>query len=399
MEGYMEDKRLGNAFEWRIDRRGFLTRTAGVGLAGSSLGMLLAACGDDDGEPSGSEGGGRATIRWISPRGTLDVMDDYNLWVPIEQGYFDELDIEVELIAGPGGNATAAATFVAQNQADVGYPSPGVLTSSIDSGVQVQSVWSMIAGQVFNFSLPEDSDITEVSQLEGKTISVQTSGWKVIVDPILVEVGVDPGSVKYLESGPQWNQVVSQGEADAGLAWEGLRAQLAGQGLKLKYLLGSEFSEGPSNTYVVRAADLEDENQRRVFQRFLEGVVMGMTFAKTNPRAAAQITYGKLPDLAATLEPQLALESMIELATAYGTSEREGRGFGYHPVGAWENYIQTIADLEQIEKVLPVDEVITNDFVAPANRNADVERARADAEAFELDDDFANTSVPRGTNI
>jgi NitT/TauT family transport system substrate-binding protein len=398
MERYMQDNGLGNAFEWRIDRRGFLTRTAGVGLAGSSLGMLLAACGDDDG-PSGSEGGGGATIRWISPRGTLDVMDDYNLWVPMEQGYFDELDIEVELIAGPGGNATAAATFVGQNQADVGYPSPGVLTSSIDGGVGVKSVWEMISGQVFDFSLPEDSDITDVAQLEGKTVSVQTSGWKVIVDPILVEVGVDPGSIKYLESGPQWNQVVSQGEADAGLAWEGLRAQLAGQGLKLKYLLGSEFSEGPSNVYVVRAADLEDENQRRVFQRFLEGVVMGMTFAKTNPRAAAQITYRKLPDLAATLEPQLALESMIELATAYGTSEREGRGFGYHPVDVWEDYIKTIADLEQIESVLPVDEVLTNDFVAPANRNADVERARADAKAFELDDDFAKTKVPEGTNI
>jgi NitT/TauT family transport system substrate-binding protein len=403
---HMQEKQLENAFERRIDRRGFLTRTAGAGFAVSGLGTLLAACGGDD-EPSGAGGGAtggtaggeRATVRWISPRGTLDVMDDYNLWVPIEQGYFDELNIDVELIAGPGGNATASATFVAQDQADMGYPSPGVLTSSIDGGVPVKSAWEMISGQVFNFSLPEDSDITEVTQLEGKTMSVLTAGWKVIVDPILVEVGVDPESIKYLESGPQWNQVVSQGKADAGLAWEGLRAQLAGQGLKLKYLLGSEFSEGPSNSYVVRSADLDDEGQRDVFARFFKGVVMGMTFAKTNPQAAAQITYRKLPDLAATLEPQLALESMIELATAYGTTEREGNGFGYHPVDAWENYIKNIADLGQIKNVLPVDDVVTNDFVGPANSEADVDRARSDAEAFELDDDFSQTTVPEGTNI
>jgi NitT/TauT family transport system substrate-binding protein len=402
----MQDRHLDNAFERRIDRRGFLTRTAGAGMAFSSFGMILAACGGDDDEPTGGGGtdtGGdsveRATVRWISPRGTLDVMDDYNLWVPIEQGYFDELGIDVELIAGPGGNATASATFVAENQADMGYPSPGVLTSSIDSGVPVKSAWEMISGQVFNFSLPEDSDITDVSQLEGKTMSVLTAGWKVIVDPILVEVGVDPESITYLESGPQWNQVVSQGRADAGLAWEGLRAQLAGQGLELKYLLGSEFSEGPSNSYVVRAADLDDDSQRDVFHRFFMGVVMGMTFAKTNPQAAAQITYQQLPDLAATLEPQLALESMIELATAYGTTEREGQGFGFHPVEAWESYIQNIADLGQIENVLPVEDVITNDFVEPANNEADVDRARADAEAFELDDDFAQTTVPEGTNI
>lgn len=406
----MDDRTLELAWERRIDRRQLLRRTAGAGIGLSAFGTLLAACGgdDDDAAATGAGTGAatetgaaveRATVRWISPRGTLDVMDDYNLWVPIEQGYFDELGLDVELIAGPGGNATASATFVAENQADMGYPSPGVLTSSIDSGVPVKSVWEMISGQVFNFSLPEDSDITDVKQLEGKTMSVLTAGWKVIVDPILVEVGVDPESIRYLESGPQWNQVVSQGRADAGLAWEGLRAQLAGQGLKLKYLLGSEFSEGPSNSYVVRAADLEDDELKDVYARFFRGVVMGMTFAKENPQAAAQITYRKRPDLASTLEPQLALESMIELATAYGTTEREGQGFGYHPEEAWENYIKNIAELGQIKKVLPLDDVITNEFVEPANRDADTDRARSDAESFELDDDFAKTTVPSGTNI
>ena len=221
----MDDRTLELAFERRIDRRQLLKRGAGAGIGLGMFGTLLAACGGDDDDDAAATGAGtgtaameRATVRWISPRGTLDVMDDYNLWVPIEQGYFDELGLDVELIAGPGGNATASATFVAENQADMGYPSPGVLTSSIDSGVPVKSVWEMISGQVFNFSLPEDSDITDVKQLEGKTMSVLTAGWKVIVDPILVEVGVDPESIKYLESGPQWNQVVSQGRADAGLA-------------------------------------------------------------------------------------------------------------------------------------------------------------------------------------
>jgi NitT/TauT family transport system substrate-binding protein len=403
---HMDDRTLELAFERRIDRRQLLKRTAGAGIGLGAFGTLLAACGGDDDDAAATGAGTgtgaaveRATVRWISPRGSLDVMDDYNLWVPIEQGYFDELGIDVELIAGPGGNATASATFVAEDQADMGYPSPGVLTSSIDSGVPVKSAWEMISGQVFNFSLPEDSDITDVKQLEGKRLSVLTAGWKVIVDPILVEVGVDPASIKYVESGAQWNQVVSQGQADAGLAWEGLRAQLAGQGLKLKYLLGSDFSEGPSNSYVVRAADLEDDKLKDVYARFFKGVVMGMTFAKENPQAAAQITYRKLPDLAATLEPQLALESMIELATAYGTTEREGQGFGYHPEEAWENYIKNIAELGQIKKVLPLDDVITNEFVEAANADADTDRARSDAEGFELDDDFAKTTVPSGTNI
>src|SRR5437764_12386999 len=64
------------------------------------------------------------TVRWISPRGTLDVMDDYNLWVPIHMGYFKNLGINAKLIAGPIGDALASTKFVAQHQADMGYPSP-----------------------------------------------------------------------------------------------------------------------------------------------------------------------------------------------------------------------------------------------------------------------------------
>src|SRR5436305_9085261 len=78
------------------------------------------------------------TVRWISPRGTLDVMDDFDLWVPIKMGYFKQLGINAQLIAGPIGDALATTKFVAQHQADMGYPSPGVLTASIDAGVAVK---------------------------------------------------------------------------------------------------------------------------------------------------------------------------------------------------------------------------------------------------------------------
>ena len=99
------------------------------------------------------------TVRWISPRGTLDVMDDFDLWVPLKMGYFKKLGIDAKLIAGPIGDALACTKFVAQNQADMGYPSPGVLTASIDSGIPVKSIWDMISGQVFDFALPTSSTI------------------------------------------------------------------------------------------------------------------------------------------------------------------------------------------------------------------------------------------------
>jgi len=191
-------------------------------------------------------------------------------------------------------------------------------------------------------------------------------------------------------------QAVATGKADAGLAWEGLRAQLAGQGLKLKYLIGTKWSKHPSNVYSVRSADLDDAAKRDLYTRFLQGVVMGLEFTKANPRAAAQITWRSLPDLQKTLKPQLALDSMLELAHAYGTSHRKGQGWGYNDAKGWANYLKVVHDLGQTKKLLATKDVITNELQVVANRKADAARARKDAKAYKLDKDFAQTKVRAG---
>jgi NitT/TauT family transport system substrate-binding protein len=376
----MEDK-IEEVFAGELTRRDFLKRAAVAGVGLSALSSVRVA---------GAFGAGTAlqTVRWISPRGTLDVMDDFNLWVPIKMGYFKKLGINAKLIAGPIGDALACTKFVAQNQADMGYPSPGVLTASIDSGIAVKSVWDMISGQVFDFALPTNSTISSVKDLSGKKIALGSAGWSTIVDPILVEAGVDPKSVTYVNAGNQWAQSTESGQADAGLAWEGLRAQWAGQGLKLKYLIGTEFSKQPSNVYSVRASDLKDKAKVDLYTRFLQGVVMGLEFAKANPRAAAQITYDSRPNLKKSLKPQAAYDSFLELAEAYGTSHKQGLGWGANPQVGWSGYLKVVHDLGQTKKQLATSDVITNSLAAAANKKADKKTAMKDAKAFKLNATF-----------
>ena len=245
------ENRIEEVFASDITRADFLKRAAATGI-GLSLLSGVGAAGALAADTA------TQTVRWISPRGTLDVMDDFDLWVPVRQGYFSKLGITAKLIGGPIGDALACTKFVAQNQADMGYPSPGVLTASIDSGIAVKSVWDVISGQVFDFALPLNSPIKSPKDLKGKTIALGSTGWQVIVDPMLVELGIDPKSVKYVAAGAQWTQAAATGKADAALAWEGLRHQLAGQGLKLRYLIGTTWSKYPSNVYSARASDLDE---------------------------------------------------------------------------------------------------------------------------------------------
>jgi len=265
---------------------------------------------------------------------------------------------------------------------------PGVLTASIDSGIAVKSIWDMISGQVFDFALPTNSTIKSVTDLKGKKIALGSAGWSTIVDPILVGAGVDPKPVHYVNAGNQWAQATESGQADAGLAWEGLRAQWAGQGLKLKYLIGTQFSKQPSNVYSVRASDLSDSGKVDLYTRFLQGMIMGLEFAKANPRAAAQITYTSRPALQKSLKPQAAYDSFLELAEAYGTSHRAGQGWGFHSPAGWAGYLSIVHKLGQTKKMLSPSDVYTNDLVKAANSKADKATAIKDAKAFKLSSTF-----------
>jgi NitT/TauT family transport system substrate-binding protein len=330
-------------------------------------------------------------MTFITPRGNLEVMDDYNLWVAIEMGYFKEMGLNVNMEPGPM-DGFACTKFVDQKQADVGYPSPGILTASVDTGMDVIMVYEMMIDQVFDFAVRKDSPIQSVKDFTGKTISLGDAGWQVIVDPILVEVGVDPKSVKYVSVGAQWGQAVSLGKADVALTWKGLRAQWDAQGLNLRYFLGETFSKMPANGYCARKSDLKDPAKRALLVKFMRGTSMGIHFARTNPRAAAQIVYDRFAAIREQMTPDLALKSMQQLHWGYTKGQRMGKGYGWFELGGWKTYLDIIYKLGQTKRQLAVDETATNDLIKEAN-SFDHARVEKDAKAFKLNDTWKNVQV------
>ena len=379
-------------FRKMLTRREFIKRGAGtavgIGLGISSLGTILIGAGEKK-----KAKGELDKVTWISPRGTLEVMDDYNLWVPIEMGYFEELGLDVTLEPGPM-DAFACTKFVDQNQADLGYPSPGILTASVDQGMNVIMAYEMMIGSVWKFAVRPDSDIKSPKELAGKTIALGDMGWKVIVDPLLVELGIDPNSVNYVAAGQQWGQMVAQGKADAALAWLALDVQWEAAGIKLKYFEGSDFSVMPSNGYCVRKTDLDDPKKRDVLVRFLKGTSMGLHFGRFNPQAAAQIVYERFPAVREQMTPEVALESMRQLAYAYVEGERRGLGYGAFVPSGWQKYLDIIYQLGQTKRHLTLEETITDELVEEAN-DFDRKRVEKDAKSFKLNDTWKNVK-PKG---
>src|SRR5919106_942854 len=94
----------------RLHRRRFLEVT-GAGVAAVTLGPSL--------WPRWAHAV-EGTVRWVSPRGTIEVLDDYPYWVALKYGYFG--DIETTLEPGPL-EATATVKLVAtRNRRTWGFP-------------------------------------------------------------------------------------------------------------------------------------------------------------------------------------------------------------------------------------------------------------------------------------
>jgi NitT/TauT family transport system substrate-binding protein len=212
----------------QISRRGLVKGAAALGVSGMAL-QALERSNIVMAQPDQNK------IRWVSPRGTLDVLDDYAYWVALKMGYFGDLETSME----PGPiEATAGTKAVDTGQADVAYPSPGVYSLMIEQGSPLISVFEMGAYDVFDFAFPKGKALSSVKDLEGKTVALGSAGWQGICNPEIAQAGGDPTKINYVDAGQQWGQTLAQGQADSALCWAGLRAQWAAIGLDFDYILG-----------------------------------------------------------------------------------------------------------------------------------------------------------------
>lgn len=368
-------------------RRRFVQGASALGLAAplASRGILRAAA-----QPEGNK------IVWVSPRGTLEVLDDYGYWVAQEMGYFG--DVETEILPAIL-EATSSSKVVAEGQADMSFVSPGVFSLGIEAGIDLVSVFHEVAQDTFDFAVPEGSEITEVAQLEGMTIALGDAGWSSITDPMFAQAGVDIASIRYVNVGAAWPQAVAEGQADAALCWEGLRADWTARGLAYDYILGKEWSKFPSNSFQIRRSDFEDAALADLYTRYLRGWAMGLEFGHHNPRAATQITMNA-PDISEALnatfpDKAIAVDSMWQGALIFRGDWANREGWGWHDMTSWQLFLDTIKEIGQLTRDISAEEICKNDYIAGAN-DFDFEQVKADALAYELAPEYAAVPEPEG---
>jgi NitT/TauT family transport system substrate-binding protein len=371
----------------RISRRQFMQRASALGLALPFVhANFLTASAQE----------GKNKIVWASPRGTLEVLDDYPYWVALELGYFGDIETEME----PATLfATSGELAVSEGKADMTYPSPGVYTLGIEAGIPLMSVWEMGAYDVFDFAFAKGAGFTDLKQFEGKTVLLGSSGWSAITDPMFSQAGADHTKVTYQEVAG-WGQALAAGQGDGALSWEGLRAQWEAEGLVFDYILGKDWSKFPANSFVIRKSDYEDPALKDLYTRYLRGWAMGLEYGYHNPRAATEITLKQFPALQETFagKEAVAVESMWQLATVFRGDWAARQGWGWHDLEAWKLFIEHSVKTGYLKEALDPETILTNEFVAAGNE-FDKEKVKADAAAYSLSPELEAVAVPEGAGV
>ena len=148
----------------------------------------------------------------------------------------------------------------------------------------------------------------------------------------------------------------------------------------------------PANSFVVRAADLEDPALKDLYTRYLRGWAMGLEFGWLNPAAATQIAMDEFPGLATQMDPGTAVESLMQQSgLMHAHWDKRGK-WGLHLEDSWQTYFDAIHEIGQISQPLQASEVVTNELIDGAN-DFDHTKVKADAEAFELRDEYKAVDI------
>jgi NitT/TauT family transport system substrate-binding protein len=388
------DEMITDLTSSRASRRQFMQRAAALGLTVPA--MSLASRGTLLAQEA------RNSVIWVSPRGTLEVLDDYAYWVALKFGYFG--DIETQILPAIL-EATSSTKAVADGQADMSFVSPGVFSLGVEAGIDLVSVFQVTGYDVFDLALPKGNPqgITTFKDLEGKSMSLGDIGWSGIVDPMIKQAGGDPSKVKYVPAGSSWGQALKEGQSDTALAWGGLRSQWLAGGLDFDYILGASWSKFPANSFQIRRTDFEDTALDDLYTRYLRAYAMGYEFGHINPRAATQITMESEP-IAAALQAtfpdkNVAVQSFWELANNCRGDwpNRNGGQWGWADLAGWDLFLDTTREIGQLTKDIKAADIISNKFVDAAN-DFDKEKVRADSDAFVLSPEFEAVPVPAGAD-
>ena len=245
--------------------------------------LLIAGCGDDGGGSGGGSSGSGDEGPVTLNVGVIPIADVAPLYLGMDKGFFEEENLKIVPKLAEGGAAIVPAVLAGDDQIGFSNTTSLIIAASKDLPIQIISQ-GVLAGESTEQAwdgvvVPKGSDIETITDLEGKTVAVNTLNnvSQIVVNTALEKAGGDPSKVKYVEVPfPDMNAALESDRVDAafqvepgysgGLAAGSRNISNAYEEMAPNYTVATYFT---SKQYIAENRDVVDRFARAM-QKSLE---------------------------------------------------------------------------------------------------------------------------------
>jgi NitT/TauT family transport system substrate-binding protein len=284
-----------------------------------------------------------------------EIVEQSNLYVAEEKGWFENAGIDYEFVPGAGGGE-AVKNIVAGN-ADIAFANIEAVLLAIEKGADLKIIYNIYPENVFNLVSLKENHITGIEELKGKNIGVYSlsSGTYQNLQVLLHSAGMAEKDINIIPTGvlnfaPLMNgKVAATAATDTGL----YDAKQKGLGdvdvMEVKNVLNT-----PSDVFVV-TSDVYEKKQDALVN-FLQVYKDSTQYMMEHPKEVAKVAVEKAidgKDEARNLE-------IIKIRNKSAENKNE---LGWLDPDIVKKVEQTYVELGLLKKSVQIESVITNDLV------------------------------------
>lgn len=337
-----------------------VTKRISVAILAGTV-MFVGACSSDSGGTESTDtGDGLTTVRLVTSNSGPSA-GDTPIRIAMEEGWFEEEGIEVEILFSPGSGA--AIQQLAAGNADVASTTPASVMQANLQGTPISMVLQHTYKQPFDIAAPEGSGVTTVADLKGKTLGVSelSGGEMPMVRAALAVSGLSEGAdvqiVPAGEGDPSTVDALDSGAIDAYASSKRDIINLGPNGFESEMvaITPAEVAAFPGDGMAVRTEFMETEPD--VVNGFVRAALKGYVYTMANPEAAFAFAQATMPEALAT-DPELA-RTYFDLAVDNLGPELPSSvaNRGLFDRGAWDTIMGFLQEGNDETRVLdaPVD--------------------------------------------